>query len=236
MWTSLGTVDPSALVDARLSAHWACQVPAAAAASLLPHREDYGHTNLGWDRATRSLLSRALGDDDAVYAGLRLSDLAWVVVQGGAVVRAQSVAGQTLAQGCAWMAAALAEVLGRAVSPFALFEHDMPAHAVQDGAAFDISGQDDARAELEHWIANTHAVLERFVRDDATASEVRLWPHHFDQASLLTLVPHEDAEQAKSVNVGFSYGDGSYVEPYGYVSPWPYPAERTSMPALVHGS
>ena len=64
-------------------------------------------------------------------------------------------------------------------------------------------------------------------------SAVQLWPHHFDIATLRTLVQHEDAELAKSVNVGFSFGDGSYAQPYAYVSPWPYPPSRNEAPALV---
>ena len=95
MWITLGTIDPSALVDARLAAHWASQVPAAAAAALLPARADFAHTNLGWDPATNSLLTRALAEDSAIYAGLQLPELAWIVVADGEIVASQPVDGKT---------------------------------------------------------------------------------------------------------------------------------------------
>ena len=38
-------------------------------------------------------------------------------------------------------------------------------------------------------------------------------------------------EQARSVGAGMSPGDGTYGEPYFYVSPWPYP-EQNVLPAL----
>lgn len=235
MWITLGTIDPSALVDARLAAHWASQVPAAAAAALLPARSDFAHTNLGWDPATNALLTRALGDDAAVYAGLQLPELAWIVVKDGAIVASESVDGKTLADGQAWLAGALSKALGVDVPALASFEHDMPEHAAGGGAAFDLSGLADAEVEVAKWLANAHALLERFVREDSAASEVRLWPHHFDVASLITLVPHEDAEKAKSINVGVSLGDSSHAQPYLYVSPWPYPASRSEAPPLVYG-
>ncbi len=236
MWTTLGTISPSKLADARLSVHWASQLPAAVAAAVLPHRDDYAHTNLGWDSATGALLSRALGEERAVYAGLRVRDLSWVVVENGEVVASLDADGKTLAQGQAWFAESVGKVSGTGIPSFPLFEHDMPAAAVEGGGVFDAKGQAAERAELALWIANAHFVLERFVRDDGAASQVRLWPHHFDLASLITLVQHEDAEQAKSVNVGFSFGDGSFDQPYAYVSPWPYPTDRNETPALVHGA
>ena len=228
MWTPLGTLEPRALVDARLSAHWAVQVPAAAAASLLPPRADFAHTNLGWDPGTEALLSHPLGPDGSVSAGLRLKDLTWIVAKDGGVVDACPVHGRTLAEGAAWFVETLT------VAPFGLFEHDMPSHPVKGGAAFDTLGQVDVHAELAAWMSNASEVLGQQVRDE-NASAVRLWPHHFDIATLITLEHHEDPELARSVNVGFSLGDASYAEPYAYVSPWPYPADTGAAPALACG-
>ncbi len=237
MWTTLGDVAPLQLADARSNAHWASQLPAAATAGLVEPRSDFGHTNLGWEHAVRALTGRTLNPDDPVpvRAGLRIKDLTLVVVRGSEVVSEFSLSGHSLDEGRAWLASALGSALGSQVAEFGLFEHEMPEHPVRTGAAFDTRGQEAALVELEHWIANVHDLLERFVRGDPQASEIRLWPHHFDTASLLTLVADDDPELAKSVNVGFSFGDGSYAQPYAYVSPWPYPPSRAEAPALTFG-
>jgi hypothetical protein len=41
-------------------------------------------------------------------------------------------------------------------------------------------------------------------------------------------------EEAKTVGVGLSPGDGSYSQPYWYVTPWPYPPQD-DLPALTAG-
>ena len=64
---------------------------------------------------------------------------------------------------------------------------------------------------------------------------MRCWPHHFDVASLITLDAGADAEEARTIGVGFSPGDGSYDQPYFYVTPWPYP-EADDLPSLAGGA
>ena len=79
------------------------------------------------------------------------------------------------------------------------------------------------RQELEAWFHNTDLVLKSIIGEIDGASEVKCWPHHFDIASLITLVDTGEAETSKSINIGMSPGDGNYNEPYFYLSPWPYP-------------
>ena len=66
-------------------------------------------------------------------------------------------------------------------------------------------------------------------------AEVRGWPHHFDLAALHVLDPEREPELARSVGAGFSPGDGSYEQPYFYVTPWSAP-ERSSLPQLSGGA
>jgi hypothetical protein len=233
MWTTLH-LDPTSLAEARLVVHWASQLVAAAGASLLDARSDYSHTNLGWEHASLALTGRDLAPDRTRVA-LRPRDLTLLVLRGADATAQFPLDGRTLEQGRAWLRRTLADGLARDAAELKLLEHELPRHPVAGGAAFDIGGRAEALAELGRWIANAHDILERFVRDDPYASEVRLWPHHFDIASLVTVVPHRDPERAKSVNVGFSFGDETYGEPYAYVSPWPYPTSRSEAPPLTYG-
>ena len=49
------------------------------------------------------------------------------------------------------------------------------------------------------------------------------------------MVAHDDPEEARSVGVGMTPGDGGYPEPYFYVTPWPYPNPEV-LPRLATGS
>src|SRR3954451_4982337 len=81
------------------------------------------------------------------------------------------------------------------------------------GALSDEPLEVDAAAAtvLGEWYAFGDAVLTEF--SDATATEVRLWPEHFDIAI-------EMGADAGKANYGFSPGDEGHAEPYAYVGPW----------------
>jgi hypothetical protein len=70
-----------------------------------------------------------------------------------------------------------------------------------------------AAAALATWYAFGDAVLKAF--SDATATEARLWPEHFDIA-----IEMGDEASGRRANYGFSPGDDDHAEPYAYVGPW----------------
>ena len=63
---------------------------------------------------------------------------------------------------------------------------------------------------------------------------MRCWPHHFDLATLVS-VPGGAPGDARTIGVGLSPGDGSYAEPYFYVTPWPSP-DSPALPELPAGA
>ncbi len=227
----LGEVDPELLADARWSLHWAAQVPAAVGATLVPPRSDFSHSALSWAGAGRGFASEAIAG--GVRALLRVADLrAFAAREDGTPIGdGFAVAGRTLADALAQMAAEVSRASGRPVSAISRPVNEIPDHPVVHGAAF---GPPDSAAlsELSAWFANAALVL-RDVAARPGASPVRCWPHHFDIASLTTLDSGADPEHARSIGVGMSPGDGSYGSPYFYVTPWPYPADRAQKPLAV---
>ncbi len=215
-WEGLGAVAPEELADARLVAHWALQI-VAAASTRLPARADFSHTSVSWSSEHRALMTEPI---DGVRAGLRIHDLTVVVVGGGDGVH-HSLAGETLKAGLAWLQATLDERLGSPVE-LVLPAHDMPTHSVGDGSPFPDAAH-EAYAELARWFANAQRIVSE-VATERKGAQARCWPHHFDLATLITIVANEDAEKARTVGVGLSPGDGGYAQPYWYVTPWPWPA------------
>ena len=114
--------------------------------------------------------------------------------------------------------------------------YDIPDHAVAHGAAFTREPA-EAFAELAGWMANGFAALGGLA-GRVGASDVRLWPHHFDVGLLSILESDAAGNATRTIGAGLSPGDESYPEPYWYVSPWPYPENAKSaadLPALSAG-
>ena len=108
----------------------------------------------------------------------------------------------------------------------------LPSHRVADGAPFT---PDPAALEtLDALYANAARELERVRASQAGAGPVRLWPHHFDIATLISRRGDGSGEPERQVGCGFVAGDAQIPEPYWYVTPWPYPP-ADALPALSMG-
>jgi len=229
----LGSVDPKELVDARLRAHWAVQVPSAVADAVAERLPDDSQSNLGWDAGRGALVTNVLPGD--LQAGLRLRDLTLLFLEdasGEARTRELPLDGKTLDEALAF---ARDQVASRASREIGLREYDMPDHAVRSRGAPFTARDTEEFAELARWFAGADVLLAEVAARESGASTVRCWPHHFDLATLIVLDPYKDPESARSIGVGLSPGDDSYAEPYYYMNPWPRP-DREDRPSLDNGA
>ena len=226
-WRPIGKHDPAMLGKARLHAHYAVQWLARAARAYVPTKADDSHTNLGWDDALDGFTTHAL--KDGARLGLRISDLTLVLLD----ARTSRFPAQRPHRcGCprvAWRANKCARHGCRctrcAAPPYAI-----DPDPIAGGAAYDVSGEQDALRELAAWFGNADRSLglirSQMIGRKHAASPVRCWPHHFDLATLISL-DEAGGENARSVNAGFSPGDEHYQEPYFYVSPYPVSGRRS---------
>jgi hypothetical protein len=203
------------MTDRRIELHWAAQVASAAGATLLEKKRNDSHANLGWDVRARALAGHPIAGK---RAALRIDDAALTVLgDDSEPIATKPLRGETVASALAWLAGAFGTLeLCRA-------EHDLPEHPVGAGARF--SGEGDA--ELAALFAQADEALSAIAKREANASPVRCWPHHFDIATSISLGGE------RTIGAGLSPGDGSYSEPYWYVTPWPYP--EGDLPAIAHG-
>jgi hypothetical protein len=165
-------------------------------------------------------------------AGLVLGSLTLILLdQQSETIAAFPLHGQTLAAGLSWLQPAIAQ-LGAEGSKIRFLDYppdDFPDHALAHGAAFDASSA-LALSELTDYYANTYHLLQSIMATHEDASAIRIWPHHFDMATLIML-PGTINGRPLTVGVGLSPGDRSYNEPYWYVSPYPDP-DAASLPTL----
>lgn len=219
----------SPATEARLQAHWAVQIPAAASSLMVPE-DDFSHTTLSWDGAHSALVGQPIDVAGGARAGLRLADLTLLVLEGDEVKDQQGLGGLSLREALGW----LSQQLKRrgASSDVEPLPHDLPFHGVSQGLLFDVDAAE--LQKIADWHAFTWPLLQARAEAETGASPVRCWPHHFDSATLITLTGGGgDPEKARSIGVGVSPGDQTYPEPYWYVAPWPYPESDVTLPLLA---
>lgn len=220
------------LTLARRDTYFAAQVPSALGATLLAAPADSSHTCLHWEAGHGALVGQPV---QGVRAGLDLAGLRWLLLRGEQVIATQRARGLTLANGLSWLrhAASEAGLPDRDLKPDG---YQLPADALATGA-LGISQEPD-RVALAGWFHDADLLLEQVRAAHPAAGPVRVWPHHFDIATLLDLGQGQGQGQdeigPRSVGVGMSPGDQAIPQPYFYVSPWPVPARRQG-PDLPRG-
>ena len=224
-----------ALTEARLAAHWAAQIVAAAGWTLAPRQADDGQGSLEWSGAYGALLGVVVvRGEKRARAGLRVRDLTLLVVSGDAAANDElALTGRTLEAGLAWLTSALARTLAAPLPTLERPRHELPAYAAGEGAPF---GRPDGAAldELARWFESADERLRALVASTPAASPVRCWPHHFDIATLIAVDGADgQPEAARTIGVGMSPGDATTPEPYWYVTPWPCPAKAAPAPLPV---
>ncbi len=221
-WLRLGALPATELVEARLELHWALQLPAALGIARATPSADFAQHALHWEPRHQALVSAWAAQPRRYRAGLRFEPLTLLLLtEHDEPLATLPLVGRTLAEGLAWLETASADHAGAARTPLALPAHELPEHPLASGARF---GKRSAQAlELARWFANLTVALARR-RAGREASPLRVWSHHFDLDTVLTL------GSGRTLGLGFSPGDESYAEPYLYALPTPYPDEHALPP------
>ena len=230
-WRALGAVEPTALVSSRETLHHAAQLLALAGASYLEPRADDSHTSMSWLEPLGALATQPIAAAAPFRFALRVRELALVAVDDVSGDRSDcfSLHGQTRSGALAWMRS---EVARRGLDGSRLLSRlhfTIAPHPTDEGGPFE-RPTDGTLDELAAWYADASLVLEARRQSLDGAGPVRCWPHHFDIATLVRL---PSVGPLQTIGIGLSPGDGSYAEPYYYVSP--YPALETPLRPLTIG-
>lgn len=226
-------VNPYQLISSRIQLHYAIQFMAAIANTFAPPQPDGSHVTLSWDAKKRLFVGIPISEMfqaaldpigfNALFLDLRGDQIAML-----------SLDGQTLNATLEWHRAEITK-LGLDASKVVFLDYppdDFPDHRVAHGGAFEFEPLGD-RIWLINYFQVSQSLLQNMISRSEKASELYIWPHHFDMATLLSL-PTNNEEDSRTIGVGFSPGDATYPEPYWYVSPWPYP-DPANLPTLAGG-
>jgi hypothetical protein len=219
------------LADSRLKLHYAIQFIAATGAGLLEPQPDASHVSLKWNPALKIFAGQVIPVEQPFQVALEPVSLTSLILSDRQEqIASFPLAQKTMAEALAWHQQEISK-LGADGSKlkFLSYPPDFPDSTLARGATFDISNE-AGRQELAQYYNLTDLLLEDIVAKTAGASPIRIWPHHFDIATLISL-PGVKNSESLSIGVGLSPGDGSYNEPYWYVSPYPYPP-TANLPQL----
>lgn len=231
-WQKIGNIDPQSLTETRLQLHYAIQFMAAVGNFLTEPQPDYSHASLTWNSELKVFFSSLVTAKQSFQVALEPVSLTSLVLDAqGNQLAEFSLPQKTMNDGMSWLKQTL-KPLGSdsAKLTFVTYPDDFPDSPLARGATFK-SSDEAKRQELTAYFANTNSILQTVSASTEGASPVRIWPHHFDIAILISL-PYTQKDEAVSIGVGMSPGDGNYDEPYWYVTPWPYP-DTTNLPQLT---
>ncbi|MFQ5569880.1 MAG: hypothetical protein ACE5G0_09410 [Rhodothermales bacterium] len=232
-WHLLGSPPPSSLEDARLQLHWASQIVASVGFSYIEPVPDWSHTSLEWIDDQGLFASQSTSNTRSFRAALRPADLRLFLLNpDGHILSQFSLDSHTLDDGYAWLSKAIAAHTG-IERELERPEHEPPSHLTASGHPF-FRVPPDAFLEISRWFADADRVLQALRASTPNASPVRIWPHHFDIATLLEFDRGTDVEEARSIGVGLAPSDTYYDEFYWYILPWPSP-DTSTLPPLEDG-
>lgn len=240
----LRNIQPTALLNARLTAHYAAQVLATFGQHFVGAEPDDSHRAMGWDDDSGTLVSAGSHRSSGSRLLLATASLTLRLVQPGKTDDVTfELEGRTLGEAISWLKGQLRPD-GEALD---MPDYDLPDHPLAAGAVFPAPGP--ALRQLEGWFTHAYRALAELTTRRAVGSPIRIWPHHFDCAALIPVPSPPGGEGASAdrsaegqgeigddpaIGLGLSPGDQSYAQPYWYVSPWPYP-DPSALPPLRTG-
>lgn len=230
-WKGLSPQDSDKLIHARKQLHQATQLVSMAARSQLPEDPSDSHASLSWNPQTRELCTHEWTSGNHSFHATIAPGACEVRLYQNEEIIALHQPVQRFADAADWLRKSMTAAGLSTERLSTQLPYELPEGFGED---FRFEPVDSALLlELEAWYDNAYLIIKNFADQDERSSEIRCWPHHFDIATLIQLEDTVDSEEAQSLGLGLSPGDGSYAEPYFYITPWPYPqVKRSFLPKL----
>ncbi|MCX2743949.1 hypothetical protein OO013_08730 [Mangrovivirga sp. M17] len=211
-WHSLNIVHTESLNNSIVTLHKLSQFVSRVGQNYLKPRKDYSHTNLGWDKNSSTLVGRRT--EEGVRVTFNLPEFKYKVE---ARSHHSIVMPEDLTYG------ELEDLMKHLLIAAGLIgSHYVPSDEYSLPYEIDSDEHIDKpkRKFLSHWAdcrSNADLVLHKLAALFAGASEVRIWPHHFDSGLIIPLKV-ENEKILKSIGAGLAIADHMVNEPYFYLN------------------
>jgi hypothetical protein len=231
-WLSLPPIDPQPLAEAKQQLHAAIQLVGNVGRSFLPHDDKDAMANLTWNDPHDAMLGREVAD--GIQVGIRAATLTLVVLHQQTLIDTLPLAGHTWQEAFSWLQRQLAQAGLDREALSAERPYELPAYPPFQGKAFRTKDLPAFEA-LHRYYHNANRRLQVIRTEEVGASDVHIWPHHVDIATLITV---SEVGKGQYIGVGMSPGDGpeGYDQPYFYVNMWPsVDLKGITLPAFEQG-
>jgi hypothetical protein len=212
--------NPSDLKEASDTLHQATQFIAMAGRHFIVGKEDDSHTNADWIASKNWLIGNKIDSPyGAIHVALDYPLLVLILCDEELKPIAElEISGKTRLSVFNWLNNQLWK-LGLEVADFEPEMHyDLPDHPVLHGQVFEMNRPKDF-LELANYRSNGHAILSEISSGFEDKSELRIWPHHFDDGIILPIKKEHESVLAM-ISLGLAMPDAYYDQPYFYVNAW----------------
>ena len=233
-WLTLSPFAPAVLQETIHSLHHAAQFLASTAESLLPHKADDSHTNLGWDSQKNALVSHPLAN--RFQLALEYSNFSIAIWEENLVKSRFPLAEHNQQQVYDWLQTTFTKLGLDGSNISAIDRYAIPKHIVQEGQPF-VSLSEEILRELANRRNNAQEFFVSIAPEYPYASPIRTWPHHFDTGVYIPIRRNETHQDLNSIGLGMAVPDGSANDMYFYVNHWSkqHLQMPNPLPALAGG-
>ncbi len=217
-WQQL-TADFNDEIDNNLrQQHLAAQFVALAGRYLVTTRVDLSNINMKYVPEKEILLGNQL--PEGWYVGLRLVDLTVQILNNKIEpVIDIPLKGKTFENGFQELKLNL-EKLGVDVSDLLTKQpFELPTDSLKDGSYFSIGNMEAVRENILYRY-DAELIINELASRFVDVQLVRIWPHHFDTGTFITLARNGKGDATKTIGLGWAIPDSMVGEPYFYLSFW----------------
>lgn len=228
--TEVYKVDRSQLAEARITLHYAIQPLAATSLALVKAQPDFSHMSLQWEDGL-GYVTHPITALKSYRVALEPTTLTLEVLgDRNHTISIFSLKDRLLSEAFDWIRTVIKGLGGAAelITPISYPLDDFPDSELARTGTFQLKS---STSNLSNYYEIGNQILQEIIPLEPFTSPIRIWPHHFDMASLISLSSEINGE-AISIGVGLSPGDRSYDQPYWYVTPYPYPENTNNLPEL----
>ncbi|NER12561.1 hypothetical protein GWK08_03845 [Leptobacterium flavescens] len=192
--------------------HHLSQFLAAFSNSYLPKADDDSQSNLGWSVSKSAVISREI---EGVHLELSYKDLHLRVIK-GEQAEETDILGLGREQLDSW--------IREKISGFGLdasrFNYELGFTIDTDFDSFISLDNEEEKSieELSLYRNLSQLALEDTAAKSTAATDIRIWPHHFDTGMLIDL--SEERDFGTGLGLGYAIADSVNDTPYYYVYGW----------------
>lgn len=213
--------------------HHATQFVAMAGKAFLSHLDDDSHNNMFWDANHNAQVGRTIRGKQNFNVALLIKDFALAFIDNdNEIVDHQPLDGMTMTQTMEWMKAKLEEQ-GKDINLYKWDLHyDIPVYPYDEQPYQ--KPADEVLSDIAAYRTNANAILGNIAMKFDGASEVRIWPHHYDTGIYIPYEKDDDGKDTKGIFAGWNMADEHVDEPYYYITFFPYKQVKLhQLPALI---